>query len=267
MHIVSLAPSVTEILFALGLGDQIVANTSYCDYPVEAKKIPKVGGFSTSRLPKILEFKPDIVITSTVVQNEAKEWFKEVKLKHIHLDPRSLSDIYKDILTLGRELKVEDRAEEIINDMKRKAEMLKEGIPGQARDDGPADGSVQDDRLKPRVYIEEWFDPPMGSGNWVPDIVEIAGGIYNLVPEGEISQEIPFHKIKSFNPQVIFVAYCGYQDKSDLNKILKRPDWEEIEAVRSKRVFPIDDRLLNRPGPRALEAAELMQKFLSFTFG
>ncbi len=251
MRIVSLAPSVTETLFALGLGSEIVANTAYCDYPDEAKKIPKAGGFSTSRLEKILEFKPDVVITCTVVQNQAKELFSKSNLRHIHLDPRSLMDIYKDILLLGKELKVNTKGINIVNSMKEKAKKLRSSQL----------------RVKPRVYIEEWFDPPMGSGNWVPDIVELAGGVYNLIPKGEISQEILLSKLQKFNPEIIFVAYCGYMDKSDTRKILDRAGWSDIDAVKNRRVFAIDDRLLNRPGPRVLEAAEVMQKFLAFNFG
>lgn len=247
MRIVSLSPSTTEILFAIGAGDQIAANTYFCDFPETAKKIPKVGSFSNVDDDRIADFKPDLVITSTFVQNKSSTRFKKSKFKHLHLDPRNLADIYENILTIGKTVSRSVNSKKLVEKMKKQEKILRLGS-GQTR--------------RMRVCIEEWFDPPMGSGNWVPDIVRLAGGRYDLIQKGEISSEIPFEKIKKFDPEIIFVSYCGFKDKSDPNKILRRPGWQNISAVKNRRVYPINDDLLNRPGPRVLEAAAEIQKIL-----
>src|SRR5689334_17725917 len=97
MRIVSLSPAVTEILFAIGVESDIVANTYFCDYPTEAKKIPKAGSFSDIRIDKIKSFRPDLVITSTVVQEKMYHALKNEGFKTLHFDPRSLEDIVQSI--------------------------------------------------------------------------------------------------------------------------------------------------------------------------
>src|SRR3989338_5335246 len=120
MKIVSLAPSVTEILFGIGAGNMIVANTAYCDYPSESKKIPKVGSWIYVNDEEIRSFKPDLVVTSTVVQQNSHERYKD--FKHIHLDPRSLDDIYDNILLLGKETNHFDQASNLVKKMKSEAQ-------------------------------------------------------------------------------------------------------------------------------------------------
>ena len=122
MRIVSLAPSATEILFAIGAGSQIVANTAYCDYPEEAKKIPKVGSWIYIDDKKIKQFKPDLVITSTIVQHQSNKRYKQ--FKHIHLDPRSLNDIYSNILLLGKTVMHENNAQLVVRKMKNMKQVL-----------------------------------------------------------------------------------------------------------------------------------------------
>lgn len=245
MRIISLSPSVTEILFAIGAGDEIIANTAYCDYPGDAKKIPKLGSFMYINDEKIKALQPDLVITSTVVQNKAKERYKN--FKHIHLDPRSLDDIYANILLLGKETNHVLEAGQVVQSMKTQSKKLTSKVL----------------YLTSKIYIEEWFDPPMASGNWVPDIVALAGGIYFPgIKKGDISRAVTDDEIRAFNPDCIFVSYCGYKDKSDPKKIIDRPNWQAINAVKNKYVFVLNDDLLNRPGPRVLDAAFEIQKIL-----
>ncbi len=253
MRIVSLAPSVTEILFAIGRGADIVANTAYCDYPQEAKKIPKLGSWIYIDDEKIKKLKPDLVITATVVQHQAHKRYKD--FKHLHLDPRSLADIYDNILLLGKVTKHLDPARDLVQNMKIKEKNLSSTLRLPA---GPPAGRPgRQVLLSSRIYIEEWFDPPMVSGNWVPDIVALSGGNYFPgIKKGGISRKVTNEEIKRFNPEVIFVSYCGYKDKSDPKKILDRSDWQDIDAVKNQRVYVLNDDLLNRPGPRVLEAAE-----------
>lgn len=251
MRIISLSPSTTEILFAIGAGKMIVANTYFCDYPESAKNIPKVGSFSNVDDERIADFKPDLMITSTFVQNQSRIKYLKSSFKHLHLDPRSLNDIYENILTVGAAVSKVSNAKKLVAKMKKKEKILRKAL--RLRSGLPH---------RSRIYVEEWFEPPMGSGNWVPDIVSIAGGRYDLIPKGEISQQIPLEKIKKYDPEIIFVSYCGFKDKSDPEKILKREGWQNLTAVKKKRVYPINDDLLNRPGPRVLDAAHQIQKLL-----
>lgn len=256
MRIVSLAPSVTEILFAIGAGNEIVANTAYCDYPEDAKKIAKVGSWTYIDDEKIKKLKPDLVITSTVVQRQAHKRYKD--FKHIHLDPRSLDDICSDILLLGKITNHRKEASNLIKKMKH----TKYLILNHLKSDRPL---VDTYSRKPKVYVEEWFDPPMAAGNWVPDIVNLSGGRYLYFPgikKGDISRTVTDKEIKQFDPEVIFVSYCGYKNKSDPNKVLNRPGWHDINAVKNKRVYVLNDDLLNRPGPRVLQAVEEIRYIL-----
>ncbi|MBI2616715.1 cobalamin-binding protein [Candidatus Gottesmanbacteria bacterium] len=246
MRIVSLAPSVTEILFAIGAGEYIVANTSFCDFPPNSRILPKVGSWIYINDEKISSFSPDIVITSTVVQHKGKERFEKKNFRHIHLDPRGLEDIYKNILFLGNITGKMKESEKVVDSMKAQEEKLVRNQP----------------KKKLRVYIEEWFDPPMVSGNWVPDIVSLAGGEYILKERGGISRKISLSEVEKFDPYVMFISYCGFKDRSDPQKILRRNGWEKLGAIKNKKVFILDDTFLNRPGPRILESARRIQSIL-----
>ncbi len=246
MRIISLSPSTTEILFALNAGDMIVANTYFCDYPSEAKKLPKAGSFSNIDFEKIKKFKPDLVITSTIVQKRINLELQKKGFRTVYLDPRSLTDILSSIKQIGKLIGREKESSKVIKKMQKEIVRLKKTKPSK----------------KPRVYIEEWYEPPMYSGNWVPDIVELAGGTYGLATKGGISKNTPEKKLFAFDPEYIFVSYCGFGRKSDPNRILKRKGWENITAVKSKKVYPLDETILNRPGPRILKAAKEIQNYL-----
>lgn len=247
MRIVSLSPSITEILFALGVGDQIVADTYFCDFPEEAKKIAKAGDFSNIKIDKIRSFNPDVVFTSTVVQEKFKENLNKEKFSHLHFDPRSLADIYDDILKLGDNVGKQKIALGIVNKMQTQEKSLKKRRV----------------KRKLRVYIEEWFDPPMVSGNWVPDIVKTAGGKYFSLKNRSMSIVTDFKKLKSFDPEVIFVSYCGYGKRSDADLVYQRDGWQSFSALKNKNVIPVDETYLNRPGPRILHAAEEIYRLLT----
>lgn len=245
MRLVSLSPSITEIIFALGAGDSIVANTAYCDFPEAAKKIPKVGSWIYVNDETVKKFRPDLVITSTIVQQNADERYKD--FQHLHLDPRSLDDIYQSIIILGNAINRETAAKKLVKQMKTEEDKIRK----------------QKTKTTPRAYIEEWFKPPMASGNWVPDIVELAGGNYFPgIKKGEISRKVSDEEIIAFDPEVIFVSYCGYKDKSDPKIVLERSGWENIAAIKTGRVHVLNDDFLNRPGPRILESAKAINTII-----
>lgn len=247
MRIISLSPSTTEILFAIGAGNNITANTVYCDYPDEAKKIPKVGSWIKVDMGKIKSLKPDVIFTSTVVQQRLYNQLKDLGLNVVHFDPRSLVDIYENILEIGRIINKTKEAEELVDGMKKEEDKLRKS----------------GNKNTPKVYIEEWFNPPMISGNWVPDIARLAGGDYSLVAKGSISRKIELDEVLDYQPDFIFLSYCGFGENSNKNYILNRPGWDKLKAVKNHQIFIIDDRVLNRPGPRILQAAYKIRKNLT----
>lgn len=247
MRIISLSPSATEILFAIGMGEYIIANTVYCDYPAAAKLIPKVGSFIRIDIEKIKSMKPDTIFTSSIVQDKIFQELKTAGLPVCHTDPRSLNGIYESILQTGKAVGKVSLAHDITRSMKYEEKKLR---------------SVRHSH-RPKVYIEEWFKPPMISGNWVPDIVELAGGTYGIVKSGELSREVTLVEVMQYDPDIILSSYCGFGKNSNPNHLLNRPGWNNLRAVKEHRLFNLDESILNRPGPRILQSVSNVQKVLS----
>ncbi|HIJ98053.1 TPA: ABC transporter substrate-binding protein, partial [archaeon] len=153
MRIVSLAPSNTEILYALGCGAQIVANTRYCDYPDDAKKKEKVGSFMKVDVPKIVDLKPDVVMTSTFLQDETAVQCKKAGLKVFHVDPKTLDHVFQSIMSIGEFVNRKSRALKLVNEMRSGFLDVRTAVMK---------------RQKIKVYCEEDPSPPRVSGNWVP---------------------------------------------------------------------------------------------------
>ena len=249
MKIISLSPAITEILFALNASDQIVGNTYWCDFPAEAKNIPKVGSFTNLDLKKLKIINPDLILTSTIVQHHIFNQLKKEGFNVIHTDPRSLKDILESIKLIGKLVKKNSAARKIREKMEQEISDLRKNKASHNF----------------RVYIEEWYDPVMFSGNWVPEIVELAGGKYFPYKKQGISQQTNESKLLKFDPEYIFVSYCGFGIKSDVNKIYRRETWQNITAVKNKMVFAINETILNRPGPRIVQSSKEIRSYLNIT--
>lgn len=235
MKLVSLAPSNTEIIYRLGLEQSLVATTSLCDHPEEARKKESIGGWTSGiDFEKIRDLDPDIVLTSDSLQDKAVEELEGLEV--LHLTPQTVEEVYRSIEKIGEEFDAEQEADELVNEMK-------EGL-GELEVEG-----------NPRVYCEEWSDPPMASGNWIPGLVKRIGGEYFL-DEGERSREFELEKLKQFDPEYIFLNVCGAGENIDASEVLEREGWQSITAVKEENVYVIDDALLNRPGPRLIKGAE-----------
>lgn len=248
--IISLAPSNTEILYALGLGKNIIAATRFCDYPADAKKKRRVGGWIDVDLVQVKKLKADLVLTSTFVQDKVVEEARKYNINIVHVDPKSLEEVYESIKVIGELTSTQQKAEEVVDTMKKEfAEIQKGVLPGK----------------KPRVYVEEWHKPPHVSGNWVPELVLMAGGEYKLCAAGKISKPITLREAEKYNPEIIILSLCGFGNKAKPEIVLNRPGWQNIEAVKKRRVYVIDDSLLNRPGPRLVEGLKfLVEKINEF---
>lgn len=246
MKIVSLAPSNTEILFALGLGKDIAGVTRFCDYPADARYKPKVGGWLDVKMDYIEKIKPDVIFTSNFLQAELVERLTKKNFNVVHVDPRTLDDVYESIITIGEAVNRTERAEAIVYEMKKRLAKIKE----KSRD-----------RRKIRVYCEEWHKPTTVSGNWVPELIEAANGI-SYCSKGQKSFEIEVDQIAKFSPEAVIISWCGFGRRVDLKKIRARPLWNNLLAFRKGNIFAIDDSFLNRPGPRLVEGAERIAKIL-----
>ena len=265
MRIASLSPAVTEILFALEQQKSIVCTDQFSDFPDSAKAISHLKDHQKINSEELRSFTPEIVFTSTLVQEKLAEDLRQKDFGVVHQDPRSIAEIYASIREIGIILGCEARAHALIetmtqgfNDTKRKSAMF-------AR--------------KPKVYVEEWHNPPMVSGNWVPDVIKIAGGISLVIsrPDNESrimnyelnaglptrsdqknppSREVSLQEIQTFDPDVIVLSICGAGNVAKKELLTDRIGWNELRAVKQNHVFVIDDSLLNRPGPRLTEGAK-----------
>ncbi len=247
MRIISLSPSATEILFAVGIGVDIIANTIYCDYPSQAKSIPKIGSWIRIDIEKIKQMKPDILFTSSIVQEKIYQQLKDANLHVCHTDPRSLEGIYESILEISQAVSEITTAKKIVVEMRTEEKRVRR----------------MKHKSRPKLYIEEWFNPPMVSGNWVPDIAELAGFSYGIVKSGELSRAITLEEVAEYDPDIILSSYCGFGKNSNPNHILRRSGWNTLRAVKEKHLYTIDETILNRPGPRILQAAKDIRKATS----
>jgi iron complex transport system substrate-binding protein len=241
VRIVSLAPSNTEILYALGAQDQIAGVTRYCDYPAEARVKPIVSGWSDVDVKKIAALKPDLVLTSSIVQANAAKTLRQEGLPVIHLDPTSLEDVFETFLKIGHAVNAGTKARELIINTDKKLAAI-----------------VQQNTVKgKRIYVEEWHKPPTAAANWVPDLLKLLG-CEAVTRSGIPSHEITAEQITQFNPDAIVLSWCGFGTSATANQLLERDGWQELNAIKNNNVFIIDDSFLNRPGPRLVEGLRVL---------
>lgn len=243
MRIASLSPAATEILFAIGAGKQVVCVDKYSDVPADALRLPRLPEHQRIDAVALAEYKPDIVFTATLVQEKLAAFLKlQQQFAVIHHDPRSLGDIDECIRSMGLLLGKEKEANQLVTDMHRHYGDIRKKAKLLGR--------------KPRVYVEEWHHPPMVSGNWVPELVQLAGGQPFVLPPRSPSREVSLSEVQAFDPDIIVLSICGAGKFSDKTLLTERSGWNTLRAVINNAVFVIDDSLLNRPGPRVVEGAQ-----------
>ena len=306
-RIVSLAPSNTEIVYALGGEDKLVACTRYCDFPAEAKKKPRIGGWLDINDELVKSYKPDLILTSTFVQNKITGRYRKNKMNIVSVMPTTVNGVFDSIISIGGLVDKKREANEVINSMKNKIKEMNNKIENHNKQNAmnnncstnknSADNKINFSERKmiinykmnfndknalnknsiisnknqknntskinkPRVYIEEWHKPPTVSGNWVPNLVKIAGGDYSLIKAGVHSREVTTKQIQKYNPEIIVISICGMSDKVPKEWITKRKGWENLSAVKNNKVFVFDDSLLNRPGPRLMIGLEKLARII-----
>lgn len=256
-RIVSLAPSNTEILFALGLGDKVVGVTDYCNYPPEVVKlkeegkIKSIGGYTTVNVEKVAELKPDLVVAHSGNGIGTIEAIRKLGIPVVCLDPKNFEDIMRDIELLGKITGAEDNATKLIEFMKRKIEEVKE-IVSKAED-------------RPRVVHIVWHDPiwVSGKGTFVDELITLAGGVNAINESGWVT--IDEEGLIALNPDVIIVnsgTGMGGSDNIIYEWIMSNERLKVIKAVKENRVYIIDADLASRPSHRLVYALEEFARFI-----
>jgi iron complex transport system substrate-binding protein len=244
-RIVSLAPSNTENLFALGLGDKVVGVTDYCNYPPKVKEKKRIGGFTTINIEKILRLNPDLVVASYGNGEQNVEVMRNLGLTVVAFNPRSIEDIERNLILLGKITARESEAEEIVSFIEKKVEE-----------------SRNEFEHRPRVMHILWHDPIWisGSKTFIDELIRIAGG-ENAFSDLEGWKIVSKEDIISREPDIILVS-SGSGMGGGKNYIY---DWVmqlDIDAVRKGRVYVVDADLISRPSYRIVYALEKISSIL-----
>jgi iron complex transport system substrate-binding protein len=292
-RIISLLPSATEIVAALGFGDHLVGRSHECDFPPGVEELPicsatKIPVHGTSHeidgrvkeivaeglsvygvdVDRLRELRPDFLLTQTqcavcaVTPRDLEQalctWVG-MQPAIISLEPNNLDDVWNDVRRVGEALGVLPRAEQLIASLSKRLGAIREAAT---------------DLPHPRVAAIEWLTPLMSGGNWMPELIEIAGGQSLFANAGEHSNWLEWATLIEADPDVILLLPCGFkiaQTIRDLNLLTENPAWRNLRAVKEGRVYVIDGHhYFNRPGPRLVESAEIMAEILHperFAFG
>ncbi len=251
-RIISLAPSNTEILFALGLGDRVVGVTEFCDYPPKAKDKEKIGGFSTPDIEKIIALEPDLILASSIHAKEIIPALEERGLTVFALGPQNLDGILADIRIVGEITGREKEASVLVAEMEGRIEAVidkTERLKSQER---------------PRVFFITWHDPlkSMGSKSLLHELIEKAGGVNIFQDVEERNFQVEFETVVARDPQVIIVTIGHAAGEAKAFEWAKEePRLKVTGAGKNSRIFPLDTGL-TRYGPRAVDALEEFAKFI-----
>jgi iron complex transport system substrate-binding protein len=279
VRILSLLPSATEIVYALGLEDELVGVTHECDWPPEARAKPAVtasavppaaspadidalvsatlaGGAPLYRLDDRLvqELRPELVLTQdlcavcAVPSGHVDEALRTIgcSAEVLSLDPASLDDVLDCLRRVGRATGTESRAEQVVAHLQRRIAAVGRAVAG---------------RRRPPTFVLEWSDPPFTAGHWVPDMVEAAGGDPVLASAGAPSVRVAWSSIARACPEVVVFAPCGYdldQAAAEAGRLLARP---ELSGARTILVADAS-ACFSRPGPRLVDGVEALASAL-----
>lgn len=293
-RIISLIASATEIVCALGYEDQLVGRSHECDYPPSVRQLPVctepkfdtegtsyeidqrvktilADALSVYRVDadKLRELQPDVIITQSQcevcavslrdVEEVLCNWLGSCP-QLVSLEPQGLSDVWADIRRIAEALGDPERGDDLIRRLK-----LRMGTISQTTRTLPE---------RPAVACIEWIDPLMAAGNWMPQLVEMAGGVNLFGSAGKHSPWITWGQLREKDPEVIIVLPCGWdirRSREQMPKLTQEPTWADLRAVRGRRVYLTDgNQFFNRPGPRLVESLEILAEILHpamFHFG
>lgn len=281
MRIVSLLPSATEIICALGLEDHLVGVTHECDFPAFVRGLPKVTrtlipteassaeidrlvrerlrtdrALYTLDLPALEALLPDLIVTQALcdVCAVAED---EVRVaagmlpggpQVVNLEPQTLAQVFDAIRHVAKATGADRVAEEVVGGLTACVDAVVSRTAALQH--------------RPRVALLEWLDPPFCCGHWSPELVRLAGGIEGLGREGRPSRTLGWEEVRTWQPEVVVIACCGFsleRSLPDLPLVQAVPTWQDLPAVRSGRVYVTDgSHYFSRPGPRLVDSLEIL---------
>ena len=279
MRIVSLVPSATEMLFALGLGESVVGVTHECDFPPAARELPQLTatvlpeGLSAGEIDaavkeivgagkalysldeeKLAELAPELIVTQAVCDVCAVSFEDVVAVaarlpgppRVLQQDPSTLGEMLEDVVRLGEATGIPQQAHELRGELEGRLATVRAAVSGAS---------------PPRVIALEWLDPPYVGGHWIPEMISIAGGEDVAGPPGLKSPEVSWGELAGLNPDVAIAMPCGwYVDDSRAPALTH---WEQIDGLGAQRVFAVDAAsTFSRPGPRLVDGVELLGHLL-----
>jgi iron complex transport system substrate-binding protein len=286
MRIISLLPSATEILFALGLADEVVAVTHECDFPPAAREKPRITrsllrpdmasreidaavsgqmvsdahSLYTIDRELLAHLAPDLIVTQALCEVCAVDYdavLDAVKSlprqpRVLNLEPSSLRDVLDDIARVGEATSRQGEATRLVGDLSTRIEHVRT-IAARAA-------------TRPRVGFLEWLDPPFCGGHWNPELVELAGGEDAIGRKGQDSVRVSWERVRLYAPEVLVISCCGFtaeRTRQDLPLLEAQPGYAELPAVRDGRVHVVDgNAYFSRPGPRLVDSLELLARFI-----
>lgn len=293
-RIVTLLPSATEIVCALGFEDQLVGRSHECDFPRSVVRLPALtepkfnpegtsaeidarvktivgDALSVYRVDaaRLRELRPDVIVTQSQcevcavsereVEAAVAQWLG-ARPKIVSLAPYGLDDIFTDMQRVADALDARARGMELVERIRTRLTRIADKA-----------GSASQ---RPRIAMIEWIDPLMAAGNWIPTLVEMAGGLNLFGVAGRHSPWMKFDELAAKDPDVILISPCGFSmDRAaqDLPALTNRAQWDGLKAVRTRRVFMADgNQYFNRPGPRIAESLEILAEIAHpelFRFG
>jgi iron complex transport system substrate-binding protein len=250
-RVISLYPSFTETLFAIGAGEKVVGVTQYCDYPPEASQKENVGGVTTPDIEKIVTLSPDIVLVDARLQKELVYRLEGYGLTVVALYPKNFEDIIENIRIIGEITGNEQEALSLTADIEKRVKSITDKTKGLA------------DSERTRVFYLVWYDPlmTMGPGSLVDELIQLAGGQNIAADLKEEVSAYSFEMVVRRNPQVIILA-GGSMTSITVDELKALEQWQVIDAVKQDRVYMIDAALIAGARPRIVDGLEIMTECL-----
>ena len=251
-RIVSFSHTTTDILSYLGFSHEVTTLKEYCEEvpPVLDRNKPEF--WFTMAEGRVHSLKADLVLTFSLAQQDLQKRLKERGYNVLHLDPRSLREVEDAFIQVGKFTNTLDQAKQLVQDFTG-------GLAGLA-DKVPLSG------YRPKVYCEQWNNPPTAAGGWYSELFAKVGAHYFPMLAHELNRPVKFEEIVKFDPEVIIFSVYGTGMTFDPAEALKRIGWQKISAVKKRCIFTVEETLLNRPGPRLLEGAKVVQWILGESY-
>jgi iron complex transport system substrate-binding protein len=255
-RVVSLSPSSTEILFALGIGDKVVGVDKYSNYPKEAENITKIGSFARISIEAVLALEPDLILASARIQQVVVEALEEplraINGSIVAIHPQNIPMLFADIILVGKITGQVDEAEALVNEMNDRIQEIDDKTQGVSR---------------PRVYFESYFNggyKSIGSESWINEVICKAGGINIFADISVGTVTTSDEAIFDANPEVIIIVEGAMSKSCGLTPevIIGRPGWDQLSAVKHDQIYVVEGEPLTRSGPRVVDAIETLANLL-----